>query len=268
MADLRDRIGFDAGGRRVEDALDWGGRHGFHHIDFNADIGPNHLHEWSDQRVAAVRDSAKTKGIELILHTLSGVNVAEFSPLVAPAVDQYLQANLRLAERLGVRKMIVHGGFHFGNNVGQRKQASLERLRRLAPLAERANVTLLLENLNREPDDAEVHYLAFNVEECRPYFEALRPPAFGWAFTANHAHLVPEDVDGFLDAFGTDRIGEVRLADCRGDREEHLLPGEGTLDFRALFRRLEGDGYRGHYSMAFGNDEEKLRARELFTTLV
>lgn len=268
MADLRGRIGFDAGARRVEEALDWGGREGFHHIDFNADIGPNHLHEWSDQRVQTVRQAAKAKGIELILHTLSGVNVAEFSPMVAPAVDQYLQANLKLAQRLGLRRMIVHGGLHFGNNIPQRRQASLDRLKRLAPQAERADVTLLLENLNREPDDAEVHYLAFNVEECRPYFEALHPPAFGWAFTANHAHLVPEDVAGFLDAFGIDRIGEVRLADCKGDKEEHLLPGQGTLDFKSLFARLEGEGYRGHYSMAFGSDDDKLRARDYFAGLV
>lgn len=267
MADLRDRIGFDAGARRVEDALDWGGRNGFHQIDFNADIGLNHVHEWSDQRVHAVRELAKAKRIELILHTLSGVNVAEFSPMVAPAVDQYLQVNLKLAQRLGVGQVIVHGGFHFGNNIPQRRQASLDRLKRLVPQAEQANVTLLLENLNREPDNAEVHYLAYNVDECRPYFDSIRSQRFGWAFTANHAHLVPEDFSGFLDAFGIGRVGEVRLADCKGDKEEHLLPGQGTLDFSGLFKRLEGDGYQGHYSMAFGTDDDKLRARDYFAGL-
>jgi sugar phosphate isomerase/epimerase len=268
MTGLRDRIGFDAGSRRVEDAIDWGGREGFHHIDFNADIGPNHLHEWSDQRVTSVKDRAAAKGIELVLHTLSAVNVAEFSPFMAPAADQYLIGNLKLARRLGVRRMIVHAGLHFGNNIPQRRQASLDRLTRIARQAREDGVTLLLENLNREPDDAEVHYLAYNVEECRPYFQALPPTSLGWAFTANHAHLVPEGVAGFLDAFGIERIGEVRLADCRGDKEEHLLPGQGTLDFSYLFRRLEGEGYRGHYSMAFGSDQDKLRARDSFAGLV
>lgn len=267
MSELRDRIGFDAGGRRLEDALEWAGANGFHFVDFNADIGPNHLHEWSDQRVEKVRQAARSANVELVVHTLSGVNVAEYSPMVAPAVDQYLQANIKLAQRLGCGKVIVHAGYHFSGNEPERKAASLERLKRLVPVAEKARVTLLLENLNREPDDSEVHYLAFNVEECRPYFEAIASPAFGWAFTANHAHLVPEDFGGFLDAFGIDRIGEVRLADCKGDKEEHLLPGEGTLDFRGLFKRLEGDGYRGHYSMALGTDKDKIRARDLFVKL-
>jgi sugar phosphate isomerase/epimerase len=77
----------------------------------------------------------------------------------------------------------------------------------------------------------------------------------------NHAHLVPEGIDGFLDAFGIGRIGEVRLADNTGEYEIHLVPGEGTIDFKALFDRLEGAGYAKHYSMAFGSDDEKLAAR-------
>ena len=120
----------------------------------------------------------------------------------------------------------------------------------------------LLENLNVEPEHAEAHYLAHTIEECRPYFEQITSANFGWAFTVNHAHLVPEGIDGFLDAFGTERIGEVRLADNTGEYEVHLVPGEGTIDFKALFDRLESAGYAKHYSMAFGSDEEKLAARD------
>ena len=80
----------------------------------------------------------------------------------------------------------------------------------------------------------------------------------------NHAHLVPEDVGGFLDAFGIVRIGEVRLADNTGEKEVHLNPGEGNIDFRAVFNRLESAGYAGFYSMAFGGLPDKLAAREFF----
>src|SRR5437667_274673 len=158
---LRDRIGFDAGATRLEDALEWAVHHGFRHVDFNAD-----------------------------------------------------------------------------------------RLR--------------LGNLNAGPARAEVHYLAHTVEECRPYFEQIQSDHFGWAFTVNHAHLVPEGVDGFLDAFGVERIGEVRLADNTGEYEVHLRPGQGTIDFAALFARLESSGYRQHYTLAFGGKADKLAARDLF----
>jgi multiple sugar transport system permease protein len=50
-------------------------------------------------------------------------------------------------------------------------------------------------------------------------------------------------IDGFLDALPFERCREVRLADNLGDREAHLQPGEGNIDFASLFARLEGAGY-------------------------
>jgi sugar phosphate isomerase/epimerase len=62
---------------------------------------------------------------------------------------------------------------------------------------------------------------------------------------------------------GVDRIGEVRLADNKGDKEEHLFPGDGTIDFGAMFRALEARGYRGHYTCAFGSLDDMLRGRDI-----
>ena len=261
---LQDRIGYDAGSTPLEEALETAATHSFHYLDFNADRGPNRLDNWNDARVESVSAAARRHSITLTLHTASSVNVAEFSPSVDAAVDRYLEGNIDLARRLGAHGVVVHGGYHFSSVVAERMTASLERLKRATAYAEGAGVSLLLENLNREPDDAEIHYLAHTVDECRYYFDAIASDRFGWAFTVNHAHLVPEDVDGFLDAFGVGRIGEVRLADNTGEKEVHLNPGEGNIDFRAVFRRLESSGYRGFYTMAFGDLTAKLEARELF----
>lgn len=260
--ELRERIGFDAGSACLEDALDWSAAHEFHYVDFNADIGPNRLDQWPDGRLRQIRTFCNSHGIHLGLHTLSAVNIAELSPVMAPAADQYLEANITLAKRLECEWITVHAGYHFSSTIKARQDAALERLRRAAELARDAGQRLLLENLNFEPNDAEVHYLAHNVAECRTFFEGIASEAFGWAFTANHANLVPEGIDGFLDAFGTERIGCVRLADNDGAVEVHKIPGEGNIDFGALFRRLEGDGYRGHYTMAYGSDDDKLASRE------
>ena len=268
---LRDRIGYDAGAARLEDALETAAAHDFHYLDFNADQGPNRLDNWDEARVESVTTASRSSDITLTLHTASSVNIAEFSPHVDAAVDRYLEGYIDLARRLAangidVNGVVVHGGYHFSSALEARRTASLERLRRATAYAEQAGVTLLLENLNFEPDDAEIHYLAYTVEECRYYFDAISSERFGWAFTVNHAHLVPEDVDGFLDAFGVTRIGEVRLADNTGEKEVHLNPGEGNIDFQAVFRRLESAGYRGFYTMAFGALSDKLTARELFAS--
>jgi len=262
---LRDRMGFDAGGRRLEDALEWATHHGFHHIDFNADQQQNHLDAWDAARVRAIRQRCERADIHLGLHTLSGVNVAEFAPYVSEAVDAYLRANIDVAQRLGCEWLVVHAGFHCSAQVEARQAAALEHLRRAVAYAEGAGARLLLENLHLEPATAEVHYLEHTVAECRYYLDTIAAPHLGWAFTVNHAHLVPEGIDGFLDAFGSTRIGEVRLADNLGDREVHLNPGQGHIDFAALFQRLEVSGYQHHYMMAFGSLEDKLAGRDYFT---
>ena len=262
--DFKDRIGHDAGANKLEDALTWAAANGIHYIDINTDRGPNHLDTWTDERISDVKATCQQHDIHLGNHTLSGVNVAEFSPFLSDAVDEYLKANIDLSQKLGCEWTIVHAGFHFTSNLLERKDASLERLKRIVAYAESVGALLLLENLNFEPDDAEVHYLAHTVEECRVYFDAIASKNFGMAFTINHANLVPDGIDGFLDAFGIDRIGEVRLADNNGDKEVHLNPGEGNIDFPAVFNRLEDSGYQGHYAMAFGSLDDRIKARDAF----
>ena len=263
---LRERIGVDLGGRRrLEDGLAWAAAHGVHYVDMCLEGAPDHPNApaaWTAERVAAIRTTCERHRIHLGLHSASAVNVAETSPLLADAADQYLRTYIELAGRLGAGWIVVHGGYHFTGDYAARRAASLERLQRAAALAERAGARLLLENLNREPEHAEVRYLAHNLEECREYFGRIQSPNLGWAFTVNHAHLVPEGIDGFLDALDLGRCGEVRLADSHGRYEEHLRPGEGSIDFTRMFSRIEGGGYRGHYMMAFGALDDMLKGRE------
>lgn len=262
---LRDRIGYDAGVAKLEDALEVAVTHDFHYLDFNADGGANHLSNWSSERVKAVLDKCRAHDIHLSLHTASSVNIAETSPFVDEAVDRYLRENINLSLRLECEWVVVHGGYHFSEAIDERMAASLKRLQGAVEYAEGVGATLLLENLNFEPNYAEVHYLAHNLEECHYYLDAITSSSMGWAFTVNHAHLVPEGIDGFIDAFGVERIGEVRLADNLGDREVHLNPGDGNIDFPAMFRRLESAGFSKFYTMAFGSLEDKLAARDKFS---
>ncbi len=200
--------------------------------------------------------------IHLGLHTLSGVNMAEYSNFFRQAADEYLRAYIDMATRLDAEWIVVHAGFHFTADYEQRKQASLERLQRACVYAEDKGVHLLLENMNREPADAEVNYLGYTPDECAFYFDRLKSPNLHWTFTINHATLVPEGIDGFIDAFGIERMREVRVADNLGDKEHHMFPGQGSIDFRALFLRLEGLGYTGHYTNGFGTLDDMIRGRD------
>jgi len=260
---LRDRIGIDFGGKvKLEDGLAWAADNAFRYVDVCVDNPPNTLASFDAARIAEVRRLLDQHGIHLGLHTLSAVNTAETSPYISSAVDAYLDAYIELATKLDAAWIVVHAGYHFTADFEARKAAALERLKRFGGVAERAGVKLLLENMNPEPADAEVRYLAHDVAECRYYFDQLTSPALGWAYTVNHAHMLPEGIARFTELFDLGRCGEVRLADNRGGKEEHLYPGEGTIDFAAMFDQIEGAGYQGHYMMAFGSIEDMRTGRD------
>lgn len=260
---LYERIGIDFGRRmRFESAIDWAAAHDVRFIDVQLDTGANRVSEIDDARAAAIRERAERAGVTIGLHTLSAVNVAEYSPFLSDAVDAYMRAYIDVAPKLGAAWIVVHAGYHFTADVPARMEAGRERLKRMVDHAEKRGALLLLENLNKEPADAEVHYLAHTIEEWRYYYEAIHSPAFALSFTANHAHLMPDGVEGFVDAIPLDRVAEVRLADCfRNGHEQHLVPGEGDFDFGAMFSLLESRGFKGHYMNAFGTVDDMQAAR-------
>lgn len=260
---LFERIGIDVGRKLVlEDAVEWAAEHRVRYIDIQLDTGDNALGTISGVRGSRVRDLCARRGVTIGLHTSSAVNVAEYAPYVGDAVEAYLKAYVDASVRLGAKWIVMHAGFHFTSDKDERMKAGRDRLKRVVAHAENKGALILLENLNKEPDDAEVHYLAHTLEEWRYYAEAIHSPSFALSFTANHAHLVPEGIDGFIDAIDLSRVGEVRLADCfRNGFEAHLKPGEGNLDFGALFARLEAAGFKGHYTNAFGSLDDMLAGR-------
>jgi sugar phosphate isomerase/epimerase len=262
--DLRDRIGVDVGRKlKLEDAVEWAAAHAVRWIDIQLDTGANALGSFDDARAAGIRRACERDGVHLGLHTASAVNVAEYAPHVGAAVDRYLEAYVEIAPRLGAEWIVMHAGFHFTSDKEMRMRAGLERLQRIVAHAETHGALVLLENLNKEPDQAEVHYLAHTVEEWCYFFDQIQSPAFKLSFTVNHAHLVPEGVAGFVDALDMNRVEEVRLADCwRNGYEVHLKPGAGDLDFADMFARIEGQGFAGHYMNAFGSLDDMLAGRD------
>ncbi len=261
---LRDRIGMDVSRRaKIEDGIQIAIENGVRFLDLKIDVAPNAVESLTDERVAGIRRSCEDNGIKIGVHTLSAVNVAEIAPHVRDGVDRYLWGHMDAAKRLGCEWMVVHAGFHFTADYKQRRDMGIERLQRMSEYAEKIGLTLLLENMNKEPADAEVKYLACPLEETQYFFEKLTSPRLRWAFTINHAHLLPEGIPGFIAGLDMSRCDEVRVADCfRNGKEEHLKPGDGDLDFADAFRRLEGAGFQGHYTLSFGTLPDMIAGRE------
>lgn len=257
-----DRIGIDVGRKlSVEEAVEWAARHGVKAIDVQTDLAPNALESFGDRRCEDIRRACEKTGVRLALHTLSAVNIAEISPFLRDATDAYLRAYIDLAAKLQAKWVIVHGGYHFTADKPLRKAAAIERLKRASGYAETKNVLLLLENLNGEPERAEVHYMPDTLADTQEFLDRIPSPNLKWSFTINHAHYDPIGIRGFVEGMGMSRCGEVRVADNNGLYELHMHPGTGTVDFIEMFRLIEGAGYSGPYTCGWGTLEQMLEGR-------
>ena len=80
---MKERIGVDIGRKlSVENAVEWAISHGIKYIDCQIDVAPNELKSFDDRRCTPIREHCSKNNIKLGLHTLSSVNIAEFSPFV------------------------------------------------------------------------------------------------------------------------------------------------------------------------------------------
>lgn len=175
--DHRSRFVF-AGAGPVEESIGWAVVHGFSRVDFNADTPDNYPGTFTPARIGTVRALLAEHGITLGIHTLSAINMAEITPVMHAAADEYLRQNFDLAASLAASYVICHGGYHFGGDRERRFAVSLERMRRATAWAEELGLDIYFENHNKEPDEAEIHYLPRDVAETRYFFDAIDSPRF------------------------------------------------------------------------------------------
>ena len=267
MPKLFDRIGVDINQKLpLEAAVDWTVKHKVPFIDLCLDQTPELLRAPTppaDRRAPQLEKA----GAKLGLHTLSAVNIAETSPFVAKAADEYLAAYIERRRSASAPAGSWSTAATISARTSRRAWTRRSRASRARPRWRKRRRPACCSRTSTRSRSAPRCITSHDLEECRYYFDRLDSPALGWSFTVNHAHIQPNSIDAFMEGLDMKRCGEVRLADCRGTHEEHLKPGEGTIDFPAMFAAIEKSGYRGHYMQAFGSLDDMLKGRETLAGL-
>ena len=118
--------------------------------------------------------------------------------------------------------------------------------------------------MNWEPDDAEVHYLAHNVEESLYLFRP-RSNRRGCAGPSPPTTRISsrEGVDGFLDALDVSAATRCGSPIAGGTaRRSTSSRARATSTSPVLFRQLDARGFEGHYMNAFGTLQDMIEGRE------
>lgn len=212
------------------------------------------LHDAINYReLAALRDRY---GVELWSYHLP---FAPFRELEISSLDRelrertlaYLERLIDRAAEIGLNKFVIHPS---GEPIpAEEREArigySMESLDRLAEFAHHRGALIAVEDLPRTC----LGNTALDLQGLLGANEKLRV-----CFDTNH--LLTESNLNFIQALG-DKIVTVHVSDYDFVDEKHWLPGEGGVDWHALYSALTAAGYRGVWLYELGLKSPKTLTR-------
>ncbi len=143
------------------------------------------------------------------------------------AMDEIKRA-LEAAERIPFKKLVVHLGERDDGWSLRTIEFATTALEHLGAFAKPLGVRVLVENLTSD---------ATTPEHLMTIFELGHLDNIDVCLDLGHAHITI----GIAEAIGLlgKRIGEVHVHDNHGVKDEHLWPGDGTIDWPASLEALK-----------------------------
>jgi sugar phosphate isomerase/epimerase len=148
------------------------------------------------------------------------------------AMDEFKRA-IDVSEDLPFSRMVLHMGGTRETADPRKRDAAFSSLEHLVLHAHHAGVTLAVENTMSEMGDPA--YLRAFVDETR--LTGLR-----FNFDIGHANLADGPAEERLEksfAALRDLVASVHLHDNHGDKDEHLAPYDGSIDWSAAIPLLK-----------------------------
>ena len=171
--------------------------------------------------------------------------------------DFWVERSIEVSALLGAEYLVVHPIFRTDGKVIEDKQEFISvnaaAVRKWLPLLKEKDVVMLSENIlwGASKDPCIIADLVKEVDS----------PYFGWCFDVGHA---------WSSGFAPDVVRQCSVAplslhiqDNHGNGDEHLIPGDGTIDFDLFFTALKEAGYHGdcvleaHHQSLDAPDEER-----------
>ena len=172
-------------------------------------------------------------------------------PAVRPFMLAHLKWVLRIVHDFGVNSCCVHicSTYYRDYTEAQHREAVCRTLDEVLPLAEELKVTICLENIPR---------LCNFVDDVLFYMNKYPSPCLGACFDSGHANIIEKVKDfpagpyavyyrdlGLPSPWEPDVLERMlpyivncHLHDNSGERDQHLLPGKGNIDWGKLVPKL------------------------------
>ena len=196
--------------------------------------------EFEDRIGAAKAALDGHKGRVGIHGPFEGLDIDNKDEVLQPLITARFLKALEAADRIGARQMVMHSPYTlwYQNNILSGPgyaETKLERIHAiLGPVvrrAEEAGITLVIENIQD-----------VRPETRRAMVDSFGSQAIALSIDTGHAQLARRmsgapPVEDFVRDAG-DGLAHVHLQDVDGHADRHWAPGEGEIEWAAVFRAL------------------------------
>jgi len=211
------------------------------YLELSLFCGPRHFNPADGDAVDALKQALARTGVEVFsVHASFGATF-DLSTLEGTvrqhAVETHL-AEMRLAAELGAQAVVVHpvgSGCPEASQRADRLAASAASLSALAAAAVDLGLNLAVENMTP-------HNPADDLDELVALVDGLHCPRAGFCFDTGHCHLNGIAQSRMISAFA-DRLHVIHWHDNNGERDEHLNPGAGNIDWEDYYAGLAAIGF-------------------------
>lgn len=192
-------------------------------VSLNTKTDHEHLRRPDTQQ--AFKDAAKQAGVAIGGLAIGLLNEIPYKS--DPRTEQWVQDSVDVAKALGVKNILL--AFFSNNdlrNDPKGKQVVIERLKAVAPKAEKAGVVLGIESWLSAPE-----HLAI--------MDAVGSPAVKVYYDVCNSSVMGYDIFSEIRDLGKNRICEIHL------KENDFLLGKGQVDLRKVRQVIDEIGYSG-----------------------
>ncbi len=207
-----------------------------------------------------IREKADSLGLEL--SCIGGAGKIAAGQMVLPSdhdkvVDQFKE-RVKLAKEINCKHLVgLSGNTREDASYEEQMKNVVKCIKRLAPIAEKNDVILVMEALNPLVDHK--GYFLTRTDQAMEILKEIDSPNVKMLFDIYHQQITEGNVIRNLST-NIDRIGHFHVADNPGRKE----PGTGELNYKNIFKAIASTNYSGFVALECGhstkNYEDTLKA--------